>query len=315
VPLEAKDLTGSAINTADFKVEAVVITVVQRLGVRKLLQENGVKFTPNQEGAAIPLLLEHLQALAKGAGGEPPLPAVPNTSYLDEIARDSGNAQLLAVYNARERITEDAYDWRTRATAIKQRLPRWQTLQKLLAHARDLPGVTEVQEQANAIKTGRRLLTDPDPVPALCATLTDTIRAALTTARDAYVRAYEQYLADLQSMAAWAKLTAAQQQKILEESSISAAPAVKVATEADLLASCDEIPIQEWRNRTDALTQRFANARLAAQKIVAPQAVVVTLPKGSVSTVDDARVLLTQFQQIGDQIMAAIENGIPVLVQ
>jgi hypothetical protein len=175
--------------------------------------------------------------------------------------------------------------------------------------------VTEVREQANAIKTERRLLTDPDPVPALCATLTDTIRAALTTVRDAYVRAYERHLADLQSMAAWATLAAAQQQKILEESSISAAPAVKVATEADLLTSCDEIPIQEWRNRTDALTQRFANARLAAQKLVEPDAVLMTLPRGSFATAEEAQMWIDKLDDIGRQVMQHVEAGTPVVVQ
>ena len=198
---------------------------------------------------------------------------------------------------------------------IGQRQPRWQTLQKLLAHARDLPDVNAVKEQANAIKAERRLLTDPDPVPALCATLTDTIRAALTTARDEYVRTYGQHLADLQSMAAWAKLTAVQQQKILEESSISAASAVKVATEADLLASCDEIPIQEWRNRTDALTQRFANARLAVQKLVEPDAVLMTLPRGSFATAEEARAWIDQLGEISRQVMRHVEAGTPVVVQ
>jgi len=313
--LEVNNLTATMINNADFKAETVVIGIGQRLGVRKLLQENSVPFTQNQEGAALPLLLERLRTMAGRAGGPPPIPVTPDTSYLEEIGRDSGNAQVLAVYTARERIATDAQAWQARADTIQQRQPRWQRLQRLLAHAHSLPDVGDVEAQANAIVHERRLLTDPDSVPALCATLTEMVRRALTSARDAYDHSYQQQLADLQVISAWSKLTEEQRQQVLKESNIAPMPAVKVATEEDVLASCDAMPLQEWRNRTDALTQRFANARLAAQKLVEPDAVMITLPRGSFTTAEQARLWISELDDIGRQIMQHVEGGTPVVVQ
>jgi len=88
-----------------------------------------------------------------------------------------------------------------------------------------------------------------------------------------------------------------------------------VATEEDVLAACDAMPLQEWRNRTDALTQRFANARLAAQKLVEPDAVLITLPRGSFTTAEEARLWISELDDIGRQIMQHIEGGTLVVVQ
>ena len=93
-PVDAAALTGPTINDADFKAETVVITVMQRIAVRKLLQDNGVAFKQNEEGAAIPGLLSRLLETARAAGGPAPLPIPPDTAYLDEIAQSAGNAQI-----------------------------------------------------------------------------------------------------------------------------------------------------------------------------------------------------------------------------
>jgi hypothetical protein len=314
-PLEAANLTGPAINAADFKVETVVITVMQRIAVRKLLQDNAVPFKQNEEGTAIPVLLSRFLDTAKAAGGPAPLPVPPNTAYLDEISQAAGNAQIRALYEARELIANDVQEWKAAATLAQARLPRWHTLQRLFAAGQGLEGIEKLRAQASAIVSDRRLLADVDPVPPLCAAAADGLRQALMAAHDAYTVRYTQQLSELRGSALWPKLSEEQQRQVLNAAVLTGMTEIKVGTEAELLASIENISLTEWRNRTDALTQRFANARLAAQKLVAPKAEVITLPRGSFSSDDEARVWLAQLQATTEQIMQHIANGATVVVQ
>ena len=314
-PLEAANLTGPAINAADFKVETVVITVMQRIAVRKLLQDNGVSFKQNEEGTAIPALLTRLLETARAAGGAAPLPILPDTAYLDEVAQSAGNAQIRALYDARERVANDVQGWKAAADMARARLPRWQTLQKLLVAGQGLADNEGVRAQADAIAADRRLLADVDPVPPLCAGAADGLRHALMAARDAYAALYTQQIAELRGSAIWSGLGEEQQRQVLSAAALAGAPEIKVGTEAELLASAQSSSLAEWRNRTDALTQRFANARLAAQKLVAPKAEVITLPRGSFSTVEEARAWFEQLQTIGRQIVERVEEGAVVVVE
>jgi hypothetical protein len=308
-------LTGPTINNADFKAETVVIGVPQRIAVRKLLQDNGIQAKQGDEGATIPALLAKIKHLAALAGGAPPLPAPPDIAYLDQIAQATGNAQIQALYEARDRLAADRLAWQATADKAQVRLSGWQTLQKLLAAAQCIPGIEDVRTQAAAIETGRRLLDDPDPVPPLCDAAAGLLRKALAAARDIYAQTYNTQLAELTGSALWSKLGAAQQQKVLRENELTGVPDLKVGTEADLLASATAISLAEWRNRTDALTQRFTNARQAAQKLVAPDARTVTLPKGSFSTTEEAQAWLAQLDAIAQQIMEYLQNGATVVVQ
>ena len=75
------------------------------------------------------------------------------------------------------------------------------------------------------------------------------------------------------------------------------------------------IPIEEWRNRTDALTQRFTNARIVAQKLVEPDAVVLTLPRGNFATAEEAQLWIDKLDEISQQVMQHVQAGTPVVVQ
>lgn len=313
--LEAANLSGPTINAADFKVEAVVITAPQRIAVRKLLQDHGVPCKQNEESAAIPALLAGLKELAAKAGGQAPLPVPPDTAYLDEIEQAGGNAALAALHEARERITEEARIWRATAEKARARLPRWHTLQNLLAAGQELAGLDDARAQAKAIVADRRLLAEPDPVPPLCVAAADRLRQALTAAHDAYARIHGEQMAELTGLALWARLSGPQQEQVLRENSLTGVPEITVGTEADLLASAQNISLAEWRNRTDALTQRFANARAAAQKLVAPKAAVITLPRTSLTTVAEARAWLVQLEAVGREVLRLVEQDTPVVVE
>ena len=313
--LAIANLTATAIGTADFKVETVVITIAQRLAVRKLLQDKKVPFTPNAEDAAIPDMLARLRELATSAGGDAPLPAAPSTAYLDDIAHQTGNGRIRAAYEARDRIADDAQAWQSQSEIIRIRLPRWHTLSRLLAAGDGLPGTAGLKEQAAAIAKERRLTAEPDPVPALCAAGADQLRQAVLATHDSYAASYDVQLSDLTGSPIWAKLSESQRENVLRDNLLAGVPAIKVGTESELLASVEAISLAEWRSRTDAIPQRFANAALAAQKLLTPKAEVMSLPRRTLTSSEEAQAWIAEIQTVTAAILERVESGTPVVVQ
>lgn len=78
-PVEAANLERIKIAQTNFRVEAVTVPPVQRLQVRKLLQDSGISCKPNEELTAIPQLIATLKKWASETGGEPPCPLPPST--------------------------------------------------------------------------------------------------------------------------------------------------------------------------------------------------------------------------------------------
>ena len=81
-PVNASALAQSSIGATDFRVEIPSLSANQRVGVRGLFQAAGLNAPSNEESSFAPRFLEKLEAMAKEAGGDPPLPARPDTKYL-----------------------------------------------------------------------------------------------------------------------------------------------------------------------------------------------------------------------------------------
>lgn len=159
----------------------VLRIIVQRLE-RKLFQQAGLPCKPNEEGVVAGGFLSKMLELAATAGGDPPLPEKPDTQHLQEIRGLSGNEQLVALYDSRDRLSQAWNEWNHRASLIQTRQPRWDTLNRLLSHARGLSVFEEITPQVDAIKKQRLLLSEPDPIPDLCERLTTVLRQTLLEA-------------------------------------------------------------------------------------------------------------------------------------
>ena len=86
----------------------------------------------------------------------------------------------------------------------------------------------------------------------------------------------------------WTQLDKAQRDAILATHEVEAVPPVATGTEGEILASLGAMNLGTWRDRREALANRFAQVRLAAAKLVAPKAVHVTLPSRTLK--DEAAV-------------------------
>ena len=247
---------------------------------------------------------------AETAGGDPPLPAKPATTELEDIGNKVGNELVIALFDKREELATQAEEWSKTAELGKKRLPRWQSLQELIKHADGMQVVEQVKPQVDAIVEQRSLLSSTDPVPPLCKSLTDALRGELTKASQACTDIFDARKKALTASEVWKKLDKDKRTSIRADCNITSLPKVNVGTEDELLASLQTRSIGDWKTLTDALPQRFANAMLAAAKALEPKAVRVTLPSATIKNNDEMEAWLGQAR---DEISTKLKDG-PVVI-
>jgi len=286
-PLTHKALDQTKIGVAHFHHTSVVLTTQQRIDLRTLMQAADVKCRPNEETAAIPGFIDLMLERAQRAGGDAPAPARPSVVHLEDIQHMVGNELALALWKMRERVAEELEEWEARAQAIEARMPRWEALQDLLRHARGLPVAEEVAPQAEAILQNRALLDEPDPITPLCDRLADALRQSVNEAHAEFEQVHVAGMESLVGSDAWQQLDDGQRSQIASACALDVPEAPRIATEAELLNTLDHASLADWRDRTDALPQRFGNAMLLAAKVVEPEAVRVQLPQRTLSSAED----------------------------
>jgi hypothetical protein len=306
----AKQLIQSQIGVTTFHQEGVTVSAIQRIAVRKLMADLGLPCNPNEEAEAIPKALHRLADLAHGAGGPPPLPERPSTLKIEILRALGGNAQLVAVHDAREELRAAFSDWTKAGEKIVQRQPRWLILQQLLQDAATLPVAAQVAPQLSAIRSERSLLTEPDPVSPLIGQLTDELRAALQEAHGRFVDVYQREIKILEASQEWQAIGETDRQAIL--SSLGSIPSIQVSTEDALLRTLQASPLHTWADSTAALPTLFAQARMKAARLLEPKSVRV---KPKPATLRSAEEVETYLEELRAEIMKSIDAGNPVILQ
>lgn len=309
-PVNAAALAQSSIGTADFRVEIPSLSANQRIGVRGLFQAAGLNAPSNEESAFAPRFLEKLEALAKEAGGDPPLPARPDTKHLRDLGLQSGNAQLLALLGEQDRLKGDIEAWQKAAADIAKRRPRWERLQRLLQFATSLPAHADVANQAAGIAAHRSLLASPDPVTPLCQQLTGALRDALNAQQADLDHTYRHHRETIEGSAVWAKLTEAQRAAILREQGLETPAKVQVGSEDEILATLATAPLDTRRTTIEALSHRAAKAMEAAAKSLEPKATRLQIPS---ATIKDEAELEAWLGKLRTEATVQLKTG-PIIV-
>ena len=310
VTISAAQLTKQDIGKTDFRREGATVTASQRIEVRKILQEAGISVTNNGEASDLPSLLSKLRSLAQSAGGAAPLPLSPSTTLLDTLAGRSGNELVLAVYEESAGLRKCLTEWQAASDLAKTRLPRWATLERLLTAAKSLPIYDEVAPQVVAIRTGRTLLADPNPVPPLCTAIADALRSAINAARDAHKDHYDAQIASLENVDSWKSLDEESQKSIRASHSLGPVPMVALGTEEELLTTLADYRLTHWESQTAALSERVKAALLEATRRLTPQAVRLTMPPATLNTEGEVDAYLAK---VREKLLAEITAGKPVV--
>lgn len=309
-PVPLKGLDQAKISICDFTSESAPIQAGQKIKLRKIYALAGIKCSPGEETAKVPDFIRHLQDLAQRAGGPAPLPAIPDTSWLDAIRHKVGNEQLTTILAQESTITEALQNWKNAADLSSERQPRWEVLQRLLKHAGTLPEAAASQAEADAITSARSILATPDAIPSLVKTVSNHLRASLTAAHQKLVETYTAEEQKLNASSSWKSLTGSQRAELLAAESLSAPAVLNIGEEKALLDTLDRAPLSTWRTRADALIQQFARVGIAAAKLLEPKVQQLHLSSGTLKTEADVKQWLSEQEA---ELLIQLKSG-PIVI-
>jgi len=310
VVLTQGQLDQAKVSVTDFRTETATLNAREKMKLRKLFHDAGVDCKPNEEIAKAGVYLASLTDLADRAGGEPPMPLRPKTDHLDTLRALAGNEQLTEILKQHDQLSKHAKEWGELAELAEKRKPAWETLCTLLKHADAVAGAEELKDQAEAVKSERRLLDPSDPVPDIRKSAAHKLRAAVTAAHGEYEKAFKAQLAALTGSEVWKKLQGDQQTKILTDEDIVEIGALAISSEADLVRSLEQTSLPTWKIQTDALAQRFARAAIAAAKLLEPKIQHMHLTSDTLKTEQDVKNWLAGAE---NELLQKIKTG-PVVV-
>lgn len=296
--VDAKGLDRAKLTQTSFQRESVNITPPQLIKIRSLFSTVGVPCQPKEELAKVPVLLAKLREQAAKAGGIAPAPETPMLVVVESIEGQSGNAQLLALFDRFDEIVGLSKSWTQTADAIAKRLPIWRQLTELLRHAKDLGPYAALKAETDAIEAQRSLLAEPDPVRPLLDTVVDLLRQALKAKLDAFQQTFSQQLAQLQADADWAKLTDVQRAELSQAHHLTAPTAVALGTPEQLQDALDECDLDHWVAKTQALSSRFETVRYAAAQLLKPNVVHVSIPRRTLNDEAEMNAWLAEVEAL-----------------
>ena len=309
-PFKPGQLDQAKVSSTDFRVESATIDTRQRLKVRKLFQTAAVACKPNEETAAAGEFLSKLSELARGAGGEAPLPERPDTSHLLDLQSLAGNEQLVGILNRHDELLKNIEDWTKARDLAEKRLPAYKRLLSLVSHTEGLDAAKEAQPQIGAISANRSLLDSADPVPDLAKTLADALRAALVEAEKHYTEIFDEESARLEAAESWQKIDQTDRDRILKNLNIAKVSKGATGTEQEVLDSLERISLDAWKTKTAALPQLYADARIQADKLVEPKTHHVKLGSATLKTPEEVKAWVEKTEQ---ELLEQLKQG-PIVV-
>jgi hypothetical protein len=310
-PVPVKGFIQSQIGVTSFQNEGVNVSRIQLIELRAFFQELGLPCQSGEEVEAAQRVLRRLLDLAREAGGEAPLPALPTGQIVQDLLALAGNEQLAAVHAQRQSLLELNKTWQQAGATARERLPRWHNLQALLRHAQGLDIHTALAEQAQAIARDRSLLSEPDPLPPLASQLGAALRTALNSYQAGWKALYQQEMTALAQSFEWQQLPEAQRQSILSSQRLAAQPPMQLGSESQLLESLASDSLNDWENRLAALPARIQQARAEAAQRMAPQAVHLSPPHATLHSAQEVEDYLDALRR---DLLEQIEQGRPVIL-
>ena len=230
---------------------------------------------------------------------------------MEDLRNGAGNEQLAAILVQADNLRKKQEKWEAQAKLAAERLPMWTELQRLLFHAKGLQGTEELEKQANAIRSERRLLDASDPVPNIRKAVVSALRASVNAVRDEYERTYREHMASLTASDICKQLDPDQWRQILVDEGIDKLPAVSVDSETDLVRLLDQTALPLWKTKIDALPQQFARAATTAAHQIEPQVQTVRVDKATLRTEADVDAWWAGTRKA---IMDKLEKG-PVILE
>lgn len=312
VLVPAGQLDQNKISKSEFRVETVTLSLQDRLALAGLYKEVEIQCKPAEVDAKAPEFFAAVKRLTENTGGDPPLPARPSLTDIEDVEKLGANNERLAKLRAKvDDLKTRIAAWKKTRDLIGKRLPSWQTLEHLADHSDALGEAESWLEQREAIRSNRRLLAEPDPVAPVLKGLADVLRQALNSAHSAYESAYKKATEALAADAVWGKVPSADQTRILKEVSLEAPAKPDLSSDHALLTALDTKNLVVRRTEAEAIPTRVEKARQMAAKLIEPKVQFISLDRSVLKTETDVDVWLVSQRK---KLIDALKNG-PVQIQ
>ncbi len=309
--LPSGQLDQGKISSTEFRSETVVLTTQDKLRLRKLFQSADVATNASDDLAL--KAGEYLRCLAdlvESAGGEPPMPAKPSRELIDRLRSVAGQEQLAQILAEGGKLEALRTAAEAAAALASRRLPSWQLLEDLLSQAAGLPETSDLQARADAVRAGRQLLDANDRVNPILKATAQILRAAVKAAHDSWRAAHDEGRRHLESDPSWQRLTEADRGAILQQEGLAELAAPRVGSDEELREALRATTLSAWRERTDALPRRFANAALCAARMLEPKTQQVRLERATLRTAEEVKAWVTRTEA---ELLTRLRDGPIVL--
>lgn len=309
-PIPVGQLDQNRIQTAEFRPERVRLGTTDKIALRGLYQKVGVTAVSGEEELKASQFFEALLRLAAAAGGEPPLPARPDTRKIEDLKRLTGTEQLGAIVGAKSELEQWIDAWTASKAQAERRLPTWQLLERLLAHAEGLPVFAEVTPEVGAIRSDRSLLADVDHVSPIRSKVTVALRAAVTDRYEALRKAVEEGVRALRTDVSWQALGEDLRAQILAEVGLTFPSEPTIRTDESLLQELNRQSLAARADSVAAVPERVTQALATAARRLKPQARRVAVRRAMLETEQEVRIWLAEQEQV---LLEEINHG-PVII-
>ncbi len=303
-PASLPDIPRAKLGTCTFRSETTVITVTQRVAVRGLLGDANVPFENNQEAFALSALLDRLEAAASRSGGPPPAPSPDTVPDIARYKTLSGNDLLAALAVNATPLRDKLKAWREAEAKIGSRIAAWSLAEHLVGLGADSQAA-----EADSVRSGRLLLTDPDPVPPIIAHASDALRIKVNGLHARYEAAWKAGEDRLANDPTWGQLQPDQKHAIRQDAGLLPIPKPLVDTPQAVASALQSRGLSEWDSAVKALPTRVDEAIAAAAATLEPKARTVSLPGGLLKSEADVDAWL---KKLRTQIVDALAVG-PVI--
>lgn len=259
--------------------QIIVITTSEKIKIRGVYQDVGVRCQGGEETLRIQDFRERVTSLRAETGGRAPLPDAVKPAWWEEFESESGLSFLKFIACHENDLKLEFKRWKEIAEKKTARLSGWETFERLLLLAGSLSGAADLKRQYQALLDNRSLLADPDPVPSVMHTAREMLHEALRTAYVGYRTAYDRAVEMLNTSNLWNRLDDGKRSSIMDRIGFALLPEPEMGSADALIASLSVVPIDTWKERSLALESK-ANALLeAAAKELEPKVQTVNLPR------------------------------------
>jgi hypothetical protein len=281
-PVTPADMTATQLGTCTFTPENRVISTKERLTVRGLGTALGITVPSGQENDFLITIRDKLEHIAADAGGDAPAPAAPTVPDISLLRGMVGNDLLAELAARTDNLKKLIPVWQAQKAEKDRRLASFRLAERLVAL-----GAADQEAALAAIKDGRSILDEPNPVVPLVSAAADDLRVKTNEGFQAWKTAWEAGQARLKADEAWGKISPEKRHEFLADQGLLVRQVPDLTTPEKIVESLSVCGTSQWRDITLALPARVEAALQDAAVEIEPKTQSVTIPRRTLRDVDD----------------------------